>query len=282
MEIPKSPFIGLNPYLMSFLQTVGTAESPSSFPSFHSLHIAHITDALNRSLPPQYIALAEPSMQIQGRDYENEEFEKDSQIIPDVTIYKPQAGSASSTGLASSPSLVLDIQIEELREWKSVVVRELRSAEHKRHGEAIVRIELLSPANMLGQPYGSTYQQTRGKTLMSETKLLEIDYLHEYRSPIPMMPIYPKHPQAEPYNIAFTNEKTEVYFWGINKPIPPILIPLKGEDSIVFDFTVPYQYTWENSRFWFYLDYQKDPERFNSYSSDDQALIRQIVKEMSA
>jgi hypothetical protein len=282
MKIPKSPFIGINPYLMSFLQTVGSSESPSTFPSFHTSHIAHITDALNQVLPQQYIALSEPSMQIQGRDYGDEAFEKDSQIIPDVTIYKPQTGSGSRGGIAASPSLVLDVKIEEIREWTSVVIRELRTAQHRKHGEAIVRIELLSPSNMLGQPYGNTYQQTRQKTVMSETTLLEIDYLHEYRSPIPSMPIYPSHPQAKPYNIAFTKQKTEVYFWGINEPIPSILIPLKAEDSIVFDFNKPYQYTWENSRFWFYLDYLQDPERMNTYSSDDQTLIRQIVKEMSA
>jgi hypothetical protein len=282
MEAPKSPFKGINPYLMSFLQTVGTEESPSSFPSFHSDHLTHIKDFLNDLLPPQYIALSEPSMQIQGRDFDEGDFQKDSNLIPDVTIYKPYVGSGSTQGSAATPSLVLDFDINEVKEWTSVVIRELRAAEHHKHGDVIVRIELLSPSNMLGRQHGDLYRQSRKKTIASETKLIEIDYLHEYRSPIPNMPLYPHHPQAKVYNISLTNVKTEVYFWGVNDLIPLIEIPLKGDDSIVFDFNLVYDYTWKKSRFWFYLDYQKDPERMNTYSPEDQNLIRQITKEISA
>jgi hypothetical protein len=286
MEVPKSPFIGINPYLMSFLQTVGTSESPSTFPSFHSDHLTHIKDFLNRVLPPQYIALSEPSIQIQGRGSLDEGFHKDSTVVPDVSIYKPHQGTGGQVSNLPIPTLELDVEIvEEEKEWMSVVIREFRTAEHKKHGAAIVRIELLSPANMMGESYADIYQHNRQKCILSGSKLIEIDYLHEYSSPVPNLPLYPKDAQAQAYNICVAQPETmkvAVYFWGINEPIRPILIPLKGEDSIVFDFTAPYQYTWENSRLWFYLNYQKDPERMNSYRSDDQALIRQITKEMSA
>jgi hypothetical protein len=63
------------------------------------LHIAHIRDALDRHLPPQYIALAELS--------------------------------------CIHPSLELDFEVAEEKEWMSVVIREFRAAEHKKLGAVL-------------------------------------------------------------------------------------------------------------------------------------------------
>jgi hypothetical protein len=73
------------------------------------------------------------------------------------------------------------------------------------------------------------------------------------------------HPQSK---------KVDVYLFGINDPIPTVKIPLAGADFINFDFGEPYKFTWKKSRFWFYVDYSREPLRMHSYSTADQQAIR--------
>lgn len=49
---------------------------------------------------------------------------------------------------------------------------------------------------------------------------------------------------------------------------------LADNEHILFGFGKLYAFTWEKSRFWFYVDYQQDPLRIHTYSPTDQQLIR--------
>lgn len=273
-------FTGVNPYLMSFLQTVGTHTTPSPYPSFHSDHITHIKDFLNEQLPSNYIALTEPSLQIQAREPFDDQFYKDSQPSPDVAIFQtsPSHDGPSMPQSYSMPTMQIELQLEEEKRWMSVVVYELQTASHETLGTPVVRFELLSPANMRGGTYAEVYQQNRVKCLLADTPLVEIDYLHEYESPVKGIPHYPDDEEAKPYVITVSHPQrklTDVYFFGIHESIPTVSIPLRESERINFNFGLPYNHTWEKSRFWVYLDYSRDIPRMASYHPRDQKAIRE-------
>lgn len=279
LQDSENHFIGVNPHLMSLLQTPGSGADTAIYPSFHGPHIAHITDFLNDVLPPHYIAVQEPSLQIKGREAPDEPSLKKGSPKPDVAIYQQRESASiqASTEGAVTPTLTVEMVLQEPSELAGVAIYEVQAMEHGVHGLPVVRIELLSPANMVGGSFYEVYQQSRTKALAAGTPLVEIDYLHEYLSPVRGVPIYPQEANAKAYNITVSRPKekiVDVYLFGINEPIPTVYIPLKGEEYLNFDFDGPYQHTWKKSRFWYYVDYGQDPLRMNTYSADDQAKIR--------
>lgn len=288
IEVPENLYIGINPHLHSLLQTPGVGATTSLYPSFHSDHITHIKDHLNRYLPPAYIAVTEPSLQIQGKKSAEDTFSKDSAPEPDIAIYqqKPRPGSLSTvSGAASSPTLHLELQLESQKEIMGISIYELKGAEHGLYGDPLVRIELLSPSNMPGGSYDAVYQYQRTKCFLAGIPLIELDYLHEYASPMKGVPHYPNDSSSKPYIITLTHPQIkaiDVYLFGINEPIPTVTISLSEGDQINFNFGEPYQYTWESSRFGNYIDYSKDPLRMNRYSQADQHTIRQHMQTIAA
>lgn len=285
IQARENLFVGLNPHLMSLLQTPGTGSTTSLFPSFHSDHITHIKDFLNRYLPNGYLAVTEPSLQIQGKRAFDAPFQKESVPEPDVAIYRQGASSSGDTtsNVAATPTIHLTLELEEQKTIMGIAIYALQSAEHGVYGEPIVRIELLSPANMPGGSYDEVYQLNRTKCLLAETVLVEVDYLHEYPSPIHALPLYPQAAQAEAFNIIVTNPHTKdvaVYFFGIQTPIPIVPLPLGEDTQIAFNFGEPFAYTWDTSRFGTYVDYGQEPLRMNRYRAEDQSKIRARMKEI--
>jgi Protein of unknown function (DUF4058) len=149
----------------------------------------------------------------------------------------------------------------------------------------VTRIELLSPGN---KPPGTHYLQylvKRTETLESGINLVELDYLHETRSPIRVIPSYPDHePDAYPYVILVSESRPmlaeaqmAVYGFFVDELIPTVTIPLAGQDTITIDFGVVYNVTFSRNRYYgtVAVDYGVLPVRFDSYSETDQQRIRE-------
>jgi hypothetical protein len=150
--------------------------------------------------------------------------------------------------------------------------------------------ELLSPAN---KPPGDGYLQYREKrnaTLHAGTALVEIDYLHEKRSPIMRLPSYPQQEEgAFPYTIVVTDPRPslddgqmKLYGMHVDDPLPSIPIPLRDPDTITLDTQPVYDLTYRS--FGSYsqrVDYADLPENFERYSANDQARIKQRMKHIA-
>jgi hypothetical protein len=152
------------------------------------------------------------------------------------------------------------------------------------------RIELLSPTNKPPGPGHILYREKRLATFKEEIRLIELDYLHERRSPINGVPAYPKHPKSFPYYIAVTDPRpglekamTDIYGFGVNEPIPTINIPLSGAEYLTFDFNAPYQRTFESmSHFQDQSDYSRLPVNVEAYSEADRQQIEAVMKQAVA
>jgi Protein of unknown function (DUF4058) len=279
-------FPGVNPNLNSLLQTRGTDEQPSVWPAFHSAHVNHIADFLNEKLPGNYTAYSEQALQVRGVDWGGD-------IVlnrprPDVSIFqqRPSTESPALSSVVSSPTWEATIAtvIEPLKRLIGVVIRVVEG--DATLGRVVTRIELLSPSNKPGGSDASAYDDKRIETLEEGIPLIEIDYLHETPPVIHTIPVYPDDPGAYPYMIAVSDPrptwdigKVTVYGFGVRDVLPTILIPLLNDERIAFDFNAVYQHTFVARRFHNLINYGDEPARFHTYSSADQAYIRERVAE---
>ena len=284
IHLRENQYRGVNAHLHSYLQQHG------DWSVFHGMHITHLSEALQSLLPPEsgYIALPEKSLQILRDDLFIGQI-RGSHTIPDVGVYK---STAVSTGLTSTeavaPGAVIALADTFIEPERVLAVAIYKQTEDDVLGTLVTRIELLSPANKPPGSHHGQYLAKREETLQSGINLVEIDYLHERRSPIPIVRDYPKRePKSYPYVILVNRPypsveegKTAVWGFHIDDPIPSIPIPLADDDSVTLNLETVYNHTFV-SNFAFGLrivDYEKLPEAFETYDVLDQERIRMRMK----
>jgi hypothetical protein len=131
----------------------------------------------------------------------------------------------------------------------------------------------------------------RTETLQIGIRLVEIDYLHERRPLLADIPSYAnRQPGAFPYHLIVSDPHpsadegpTDIYSFGIFDPPPAIAIPLDDTDSIMVDFGLLYQRTFESSRLFreILVDYTQEAVNFASYSEADQQTIRERIAQIA-
>jgi hypothetical protein len=279
----ENPYAGVNAHLNSALQSAGTIDQPALWHTFHQSFIVNIAESLNAQLPDQYIALAEQSLQSRDMVFEFGEIIT-TMPQPDVTVFERYAHPASAGVAAPAPdwSVSLSDVAEALKPPSAVIIRELV---HQKLGRVVTRIELLSPSN---KPYRSGYQdyrQRRLETLHSGLPLVEIDLLHEQPPVILQVPRYPQHEKAYPYNILVSDPRpewdegeTRGYGFRVNEPFKPFLLPLLGQENLIFEAQPVYDRTFIAGRWGDLLNYDAPPERFDTYSPDDQRQIYAVME----
>lgn len=279
----ENPYQGINAHFNSSLQAHGTKDQPSIWPPFHFQHIADIVAALNVQLPPHYAAYGEHSLQVRGLDEGGEKVSFKPK--PDIGIFQQsevRGGGMPVTELAPTWEASIYEVIEPKPQFFSAVIREVYP--QGKMGRLVTRIELLSPSN---KPKGSNYNdyiEKRFDALHSEIPLIEIDYLHEQAPILPQIPAYPKAKGAYPYSIIVTDPRPDwfvgtiqAYGFGVNEAIKKFLLPLAKDEHLIFDLSSVYQHTFQTGRWTGSFDYTKEPERFATYSAEDQAKIRAVM-----
>jgi hypothetical protein len=273
------------PGINAHLQTLLPKPIPvSAWPAFHANYINALSFELNRLLPDEYVARAEQALQIRTRDFQygTDEINRPR---PDVSIY--QEGQPSGIplslegGIATAPDWEM-IWVDEVEDdfLASVVIQK---SGHDLSGEAITRIELLSPSN---KPFGGAYEayyHNRQKALHSGTALLEIDFFHD--SPTPLLYILDRQTYPEvgtfPYSFGLSIPKggriqAQFYGVGVLDPLPQALaIPLADGERLTFDFNALYHQVYEQGRWGMRIDYAAPlpPEVLASFRADDQAAL---------
>lgn len=289
IRAPNNLYRGINAHLHSILQN-----EPGDWESFHAAHIADLRSALERQLPPFYVARGERGLQIRETGEENGS-PGGGRTVPDVTIY--QLGATSRDNLPidegiSSPTITIPVA-ETLARLEddyltSIVIYEIEGG---RLGRPVTRIELFSPANKPPKSGYRQYLRKRDETLKGGMRLVEVDYLHQSRSPVPNVPDYTSHnADTTPYTIIVSDPrpsldigKTFVYGFHVDDPLPVVTIPLSGNDHINFDFGAVYNYSYNEQRYhYFIVDYAELPEKFDTYSPFDQERIRQVMARVAA
>ncbi len=282
----KNQYLGVNAHLHSYWQGEG------GWAEFHTRHMVYLADALKPLLLPiGYTAALEPSLQLRRLD----ETEPTEFPESDITLYdldRSRTGFPPMSAQAAAGELVLPIpetlfasQISE-KSYNAVKLYELKPQKAQR-GEPVVWIELLSPSNKPGGRDGEEYLNKRLKIIESGIVLIELDYLHESAPTLRGLASYrrrgnrPAEQGAHPYRILMVDPRPQVMEgvvrvnqFDVDAPIPTLTIPLRGQDSLTFDFGLPYHKTIEGALYGLELvDYRELPLNFNRYDPADQARI---------
>jgi hypothetical protein len=279
---------GVNAHLHSVYQSEGGWEG------FHTSFITYLASAIDPQLPAGYVVDTEQSLQL--REFHSDTGESfRRRPVPDLTIYdtesyrEPLVNPTSAEALATLTRPVATTMQPVAEEFlTAVIIHQLD--DNGRLGKPVTRFEVLSPSNK--QDYGrDVYVAKRELALHSGLCLVEIDLLHE-TDPIPAgMPSYARRqPNAYPYNITISDPRPSIYTglavthaFSVDTPLPTLTIPLSGDDSFALDFDAVYQTTYRSlSAYSIRVDYAALPERFGSYSADDQARIQMVLERARA
>jgi hypothetical protein len=291
--LKHNPYTGINAHLNSYLQN-----TKGMWRMFHSAHIDDIARMLDQNLPDNYEVGLERSLQL-AFDYPDSDDVRVQTRVPDVTIYDAEP-RPSASGTATAVATVEEVQTQTYTlAMTDTLYEELEEDEHQPTGitinevnpengqrNVVTRLELLSPANKPPHSGYGAYREKRYETLLQGIPLVEIDYLHETPPAVLGVPEYTKRlANSYPFYIAVSYPKPTleqgvvvIYGFNVNKPLPRVLIPLRGEETILFDFDPPYQRTFSSFRsFSKRLDYAEAPRHFERYATQDRAEIEKTM-----
>lgn len=282
LHFRENQYWGVNAHLHSYFQ------QHTGWAGFHGQHLVDLLRALQSLLPPESgdVVNNEPSLQISHYNPIDDRLTR-SWTKPDIAVFKPGAESIPMVNSSSQPatptaSLPVAVTMTEAEDIGSIVI--YRVEDDEIIAKPVTRIELLSPANKPPRSHYPFYIQKRSETLASGVKLVEIDYLHELRSPVLALPSYPaRQANAYPYSILVSDPtpsiregETDVYSFRVDDPIPAIPVPLAGDEHVTLDLNRVYHTTCAaNIRYGLYtVDYASLPESFDTYDDTDQQRIK--------
>jgi hypothetical protein len=273
----KNQYRGINAHLHSLWQSEG------GWNNFHNPHIAQLAGALKGRLRLMgYTATIENSVQIRRVDEYTRRPKSDITIYDLNPAHYPQMRTPSAQSMTGVvlplPQVLEDNPISE-KPYSAIAIF---PQEYVRDATPVAWIELLSPANKRPGDDANSYIQKRGDLLESGIVFVEIDYLHETSPTLSRVPNYSRllSVPAHPYRIIVLDPRPEVdegrasfNEFDVDSPIPPVAIPLNGDDVLTFDFDAPYQKQFEEIFYGDDVDYTQLPPNFDRYSPDDQMRI---------
>lgn len=284
-----NPYRGVNAHLHSLWQAQG------GWHEFHSLYLANLyTQIKPRLLEMGYTAALESSIQVRRIDDFSDTIAKPES---DIAIYDPdrframQPSRASIALAAGELVLTLDAVMQSPvseKTYDAIKIYDVRA----RQGAPVGWIELLSPSNKPKNSDWRDYNNKRQQIIENNIVFIEIDYLHETPSTIPVLPPYLFRGQVAPdyaphpyhllvIDLRMREAPVRVRGFDVDELIPSMRIPLNADDILTLDFDTPYHKTIREGLFSLELiDYEALPSNFDRYSEADQARIRGRMAEV--
>lgn len=282
---PDNPYQGINAHLNSYLQ------QHSVWGTFHNAHVVHLCEAIAAALPVEsgYYAVTESSLQILKEDLLSGERGRIT-TFPDIGIYRTGGNATAPEALEEPATLALIDTFLEPERTASVMIYRLQDGQTP--GKPVTRIELLSPANKPPGSHFGQYITNREATLQTGINMVEIDYLHERRSPIAIIPDYTLQEKGSyPYLLLVSNPhpdvlqgRAQIAGFRVDDPIPQVRIPLAADESIVIDLNAVYQRTFQSNPAYgmVMVDYEQKPEGFETYGIEDRQRILALMTKVAS
>ncbi len=210
-----SPLPGMDPYIES-----------QCWRDFHTAFIAEVRSALMPQIRPRYVVVIEEDVYLAREDGTPIRI-----VVPDVSIL-PGGGWMDSTGggvaVATEPKVVT-LPMTEPIEIPYLVIR------RRDNEETVTVIELLSPTDKSSRDGRAEYLAKRNLLLRGRAHLVELDLLRGGER----LPTVETHPAGDCFVFVSRVERrpqAEVYSWTLDRPLPPIPIPLTdGDPDVTLD-----------------------------------------------
>jgi hypothetical protein len=233
-------FPGMDPYL----------EDSRLWTGVHSSLITYIRDALQRTLPPRYVAAVEERVYLEGPE---------RGVRPDVTVRRVwRGGEGSAFAVAESDSMVEVWAPAEPAREGYVTILDLMT------GQRIVTvIEVVSPSNKYRGPGRDSYLAKQQQVLASDAHLVEIDPLR-HGEHVLCIPEYKARERGHYDLLVCVNrahgprDRYEIYPRRLAERLPRVRIPLADADlDVVLDVQAVLDQAYEAGRYGARIDYGK-------------------------
>jgi hypothetical protein len=242
-----SPFPGMDPYL----------EDSVLWPGVHNSFIYCLRSALNRELPPNYVANIEERLYVS---------ETERRIVPDVAVVRNAVGTTmrSSHGGAALMDRVAAPTI--LTVWDEEQTETYIQIQEAGGGTVVTIVELLSYANKSTDGAGrGLYLQKQREVLESSVHLLEIDLLragrHTVSAPFgPMELKFNRWDYLVCLSRSFNRHQYGIWPLALRKRLPCIMVPLKLEnEGVAVDLQAVFNRVYDEGAYDRNVDYQRLP-----------------------
>ena len=193
----------------------------------HTRLITYVCEALQERLPDDLVAGAEEELVAIGAEAEPAKFR------PDVNVKQPWedsgAGGVAVAAPVRAPTATLPTRFfidDEVERWIEI---------HDETGQLVTVVELLSPANKVGQPARERYRNKLRTLISAGVNVVEIDLVRQGESVFPKEMCALARTQGAPYGVSVLRatqpKEREAYIIGLRKRLPVISIPLRPTDA---------------------------------------------------
>jgi hypothetical protein len=221
---------------------------------FHTRFITILSEQLTPHVRPRYIVEVEEYVYLA-----REEQTPDRLIEPDVSVVEGKMGGASDSKDVGGTALTIQPAIHTVP-----VPRRFRQAfltiRDREFQNVITVIELLSPWNKTLGEGRNEYLVKRSNVFCTPAHLVELDLLRGGQRLATREPLAP----ADYYVFVCRKERlpqVEVYGWALRHELPPVPIPLAGDDpDVVLDLQTVFTTTYDRAGYDYSLDYHRPLE----------------------
>ncbi len=250
-----NPFPGMNPYL----------EDPISWPTVHSGLIGFFWRAINRQLPPGFVANMEERIVVE---------EVERSFYPDVMVTREPFSPANGQNGGGVALLDAPFVVEAAEERREPFL-EIRTA---KGAELVTVIEVLSPANKVA-PGREAYKTKQRTLLRSETHLLEIDLLRagDYTLAAPAVQLLERPHHFLTCLHRAGGHRFEMWPSLLTSRLPRVAVPLSaGAGDIAIDLQEGINAVYEDGLFDRRLNYEAEP--IPPLSPEDAAWADELLR----
>lgn len=258
-----SPFPGMDPYLEAHWGDV------------HTRLVLYAADMLQAQLPDDLVARVEEYLAVA-----TEEASRPHGYYPDVRVAEAAGnGTASTAGGQGASAVAVADPVIVTWPTEPPTLHAIRILD--RGNRVITAIEVLSPANKIGEDNRRTYRRKQHELVQAGVSLVEIDLLRD-GAYVLLPPETHLPPDCRgPYRISvfrsWLSGQAEVYRVPLRRSLPPIRIPLRQSDKdVTLELQPVLNHCYDNGRYR-KIDYRLDP--VPPLQGDDAAWADALLRE---
>lgn len=258
-----SPFPGMDPYLENHWGDV------------HTRLVLYACDELQPQLPNDLIARVEEYLAVEaGAEADSRRY------YPDVKVSEERGNGTQTenvpktvSGIAVAEPVVIALDAE------PATLHEIQILD--RGNRVITAIEVLSPANKIGEAGREAYRRKQHDFVKAGVNLVEIDLIREgsymHYPPEIRLPADCRGPYRISTYRSSQPRRAEVYRVPLASPLPAVRIPLRaGDPDVILNLQSVLERSYENGRYGQSINYRIDP--VPSLQGDDAVWADQLLK----
>jgi len=238
-----SPFPGMDPFIES-----------QRWQDFHTTFITILREMLTPRVRPRYVVEVAQYVYLAREEQDPDRLvEPDLAIVDTAQTWTSEPAGSGGTALAVQPVVHTVLVPQRFRQaYLTIRNREFQ--------EVVTVIEVLSPWNKTPGDGRTEYLVKRTNVYLTPAHLVELDLLRGGQRLPTREPLAP----ADYYAFVCRKQrlpKVDVFAWTLQQALPPIPIPLAGDDpDVVLDLQVAFTTTYDRAGYDYALNYRRPVE----------------------